>query len=348
MLTEWADFYPIKKKLFAPFYILCGKEPLLIFKERINIKKSWQEKYDDTVDEIQFDLENANDWNEIEQHARNISIFSTAKWIHIRYEKKTLDASLRENILTYLKNPSQDTLLLIEASSLTRESLNFLSSNEKAHVIHTKTPSRTKTTQWIAHEVSLITKNYEASIPELIYRYHEGNLIALSSFLEKLALLIEPQSNLTTSLLSEHLEWQTQYALFELSETCIAGDIPKALQFLRQIRSHKTEMALILWILSDLLRKLFLLSNVPQHAFQERAREIKIWSNQIGLYQKASKKYSHLLLSRLLSVCSETDLLIKTGKMETIWHRFDWMVISLCIGKEVPYFASSHHLWRNL
>jgi DNA polymerase III subunit delta len=341
MLIKHSDLdFQAGKKLPAVFF-LVGQEFFQVDNQAKAIKSIWYQNNGNDVDLKILSINAAADWPILEQEANSYSLFSNTVLIDARYEKKTLDATGKAVIERYLKQVNSRALLLIRAPNLPLKQLQSVVNSELVQVIYSTPPTKIVVLKWINEQLKKITFNYDKQIPALIYQYNEGNLLAQAQVLEKLALTTEANSLLTVDDVKEHLINQCDYPLFDLADSCLVGDGVKALQLLRQASGNKTEPTLILWLLTQEIRLLMQLIPTPHQSqsFRDTASQLKIWSQRIRLYQAAIQKYNYDFLRSLLEFCCKLDLQIKTSQNKQIWQSFEFIALSLCLGKEVGYIG---------
>lgn len=330
-------------KHYAPIYFLLGQELLQTNIAANTLKTSWQ-KANDNDNDVQIQMLSASsesDWSNIRHEVNSYSLFSNKMIVDIHYEKKTLEAHAKSFFHTYLKAINHDCLIIFRCPNLPLKQITTLTNHESIHAIHCIKPSTQAILLWINQCLKVIVNDYDSSIPNLIYQYNEGNLLACAQVIKKLTLITEIEQPLTVEMVKEQLIDQCNYALFELGEACLLGNSLKVIQLLRQAHSNKTEATLILWCLSQEIRILLQLHGVAQNnqLFRTTANNLKIWANRVPLYQSVIHNYSSDLLTRLLQCCSHLDNLIKTNQSKQIWQFFEFIALSLCTKKQVGWFA---------
>ena len=333
------DFLPGKKT--PSLYFIFGQELFQINNLAEAVISAWYDQNDRDVDKKVFPINDSPDWCLLEQEANSYSLFSNTVLIDVRYDKKTLEAAGKNFIEQYLQNSNSRCLIIIRAPNIPLKQVQSFANHQAIHVIQCISPNGASIKQWMVTRLQKITSQYDKQIPAMIYQYTEGNLFAAAQVLDKLALLVEPDEALTLAEVESQLNNQTAYPLFDLADSCLNGDMAKALQLLRQACNSKTEPTLILWLLAQEIRILMQLSDstTQTQSFMDKARQLKIWSQRIMLYQKAIKRYNTTTLVLLLTFCKKLDLQIKTSQNQQIWQSFELIALSLCTGKEVACLA---------
>ncbi|WP_131781739.1 DNA polymerase III subunit delta [Legionella gresilensis] len=325
----------LPKKLPAIFFLL-GQELFQINQLTQAIKQAWLKQHDNEIENTTVFIESATDWTNLETKANSYALFTNTTLIDVRYDKKLLESVGKSFLNNYLENPNSSCLLIFKAPNLPPKQLQFIFNHELVSIIQVITPNTTLIKKWLHEHLQKFGLS-DPHIATLIYQFNEGNLFACAQFLEKLELIHEPHQSLTLDEIKDHLHNQSNYSLFELAQTCLAGDATKAIQILKQTYHNKTEPTLILWLLAQEIRLLMKLHHLTQNgaSFQNAANQLKIWSTKLNLYQAALKRYDFSFLSSLLQHCKHIDIQIKTTQSKQVWQLLEGITLSLCTTKKV-------------
>ncbi|MGQ3891420.1 DNA polymerase III subunit delta [Legionella sp. CNM-4043-24] len=337
MLIKQNGFNLRLNKTLPSVFLLIGQEPLQLDNLAVLIKKTWSQQSGADVEQSIIHIHNASDWQRVAEEANSYSLFSNTVLLDVRFDKKTLDASGKAMLEHYLKSPNSRCLILIRAPDLPVKQVSNLASHDSVHVMSIGTPSPTEIRQWISSRLNAMGAQVDPGIPALIQQYNEGNLLACSQLLDKLAILIEPGTALTAETVKEQLINQCEYSLYELADACLTGDSVKTLLLLRQAAANKTEATLVLWLLTQETRLLMQLQPFAGQpgTLRDKATQLKIWSSRQGLYLKAAGRCQPATLTNLLRLCNKLDSDIKTGHNRQVWNNFELIALTLCSGKQI-------------
>ena len=329
---------PLPPKL-GSLFAMNGQEIYLVDQFRSQFKQAWikQKNSGEPADYQRIDVTQSQDWQQLDAAFGNYSLFSSLTIVDVFFDKKSLDKEAKSILTEYLKRADPACLLLLHLPQLTSTALKFLADSPHAILTSVKTPDKTTVERWIADQLRAHYNTFSTVLPALIYQYTQGNLLACSQVLQKIALTEERTEYLSEGVVLAHLENQCNYTLYELSDSCLAGDAAKALLILRQALENRQELTLVLWIITQEIRLLIQLnesqrSNIP---WQAALTQLKIWPSRGGFYQSALKRVNPTILITLLTWCSKLDLMIKTSQSTQIDATLERMVISLCLGKEI-------------
>ena len=154
----------------------------------------------------------------------------------------------------------------------------------------------------------------------------------LSSEIAKLRTELNPSlpNPLSTSIL-KYLDDQSEYPIYELTDTCLNADYNKAIQRLRQAQNHSVEPTLLLWCLTQEIRQLINLHYQIQQgkSLQQACQILKIWSSKVGYYEKSIQRLSYESLLNLLQQAQAIDRLLKTGGIQKIWIELERLIMQM-------------------
>ena len=328
---------PLPPKL-GFLFAMNGQEIFLVEQFKSQFKQAWiTQKNSGDPDYQRIDITQSKDWQQLDAAFGNYSFFSSLTIVDVFFDKKSLDKEAKSTLTEYLKRADPACLLLLHLPQLTSTALKFLADSPHAILTSVKTPDKSTVERWIADQLRAHYNTFSTALPALIYQYTQGNLLACSQVLLKIALTEERTEHLSDEVVRAHLENQCNYTLYELSDSCLIGDAAKALLILRQALENRQELTLVLWIITQEIRLLIQLnesqrSNIP---WQAALTQLKIWPSRSGFYQNALKRVNPTILMTLLTWCSKLDLMIKTSQSTQIDATLERVVISLCLGKEI-------------
>ncbi|WBV64676.1 hypothetical protein PGH43_08440 [Legionella pneumophila 130b] len=104
---------------------------------------------------------------------------------------------------------------------------------------------------------------------------------------------------------------------------------------LRQAANNKTEVTLVLWMLTQEIRTLLQLLFLMQQKMDIKmaSNQLKIWTQRVNLYQSAIKRLNPLLLQQLHHYCQSIDDKIKSNSNNQVWNALENISLSLCLGQ---------------
>lgn len=322
----------IQKKI-APLYALIGQEHYLIDESLLTIKSFIKSAYN--CDEKIISIQAAEDWSDVAEEANSYSLFSEHVLLNIVYDKKSMDSNGKKVITEYLKEINSRCSIIIRAPNIPAKQLLWLSNNDQAVVVVSYSLSPDLMKGWIANQLKKNSLIFDHQIPDLIYRYTQGNMLACAQAIEKIALSNLPNSRINAAQAREHLSDQCAHSLFELVDACLLGQADKAIHILRQSADNKTEATLVLWVLTQEVRLLLQISFElrKNNEFKSICNRLKIWPQRLNLYQIGLKRLNTNVLEQLLCSCRAIDEQIKSHLNTQVWNALEKLSLTLCLGK---------------
>ncbi|QMT60047.1 DNA polymerase III subunit delta [Legionella sp. PC997] len=323
----------VQKKI-APLYMIIGQDNYLLEDSLVTIKSAIKTLYN--FDEKVISIQSAEDWNGVKEEANSYSLFSDIVFLNIFYDKKSVDATGKKILTEYLNSINSRCFIVIRAPNVPAKQLQWLSSNESVMLVLAYPLNSEAVKSWIAMQLKKNSLSYAPQVLDLIHQYTQGNMLACSQVIEKIALSNIPDSKIEIQQVLEHLSYQCDHDLFELVDACLLGNGDKAIQILRHAANNKTEATLVLWLLSQEIRLIMQLSNLIEQKIdiQSACSQLKIWPQRINLYKSCCNRINKTMLQQLHRYCYSIDERIKSSNHYTqVWNFLENATLSLCLGK---------------
>ena len=333
MLLKYQALPSQLQKTVQPLYVLIGNENYLLHDAALKIKKAWNARGNSESKTLH--ITNSADWAVLFEEATSYSLFSENVLLDVYFDKKTIDTTGKEVLTRYLENTNPRCLILLRASLVPAKQLLFLSSRANVTLIQLTPLTEINLRQWIAVQLQERFLGFTKEAPALIQQYTQGNMLATAQLIEKLTLIHDNKHALTLQDIQEQLIDQCDYPLYELNDACLNADTSKAIQLLRQFAAHKEEPTLLLWLLTQELRKLISLTKLLSegHAFAAACQKLSIWSQRMSLYEKALRRLPKAQLYNLLRLGKDLDEQIKSNQSSRVWQSFEKMALCFCLGR---------------
>jgi len=335
MLIKYQALMPHLKKSIQAVYVLVGSDHYLLNDAAFNIKKAWRQRGE--TDEKILHINAAADWATLQEEANSYSLFAEQVLLDARFDKKTIDTTGKALLNQYLQNINPQCLIILHANAVPVKQLQWLSNNENVTLVQATPLTGSALQGWIVEQLQQRSIVYEPQVPALIHQYTQGNLLACSQVIEKLALIHDKGSLLALEDVKAQLVDQCEYQLYELADACLTANAEKALHLLRQANSNRTEPTLILWLLTQEIRQLIQLSHAlkQQIALSVACAQQKIWPQRANLYEKTLGRLPLTRLYTLLHNSKQLDEQIKSNQSQYVWDGFEKLALALCLGSKL-------------
>src|SRR5580704_17677483 len=178
------------QKNIAPCYVLIGQEYYLLEQSVMAIKSAIKKSYD--CDEKIISVESPNDWAHVAEEANSYSLFSDTLLLHIFFDKKSIEASGKKILTEYLKTVNSRCFVIIRAPNLSAKQLQWLCHHEHVVVVVAYPLNIESMKHWIKNQFKQNALGFEHQVPDLIYNYTQGNMLACAQVVEKIILTNAP------------------------------------------------------------------------------------------------------------------------------------------------------------
>ena len=295
-----------------------------------HLKTEWRARFAEIAIQ-QLTITQASDWQALLDEANHYALFAAHSGIIADYEKKTLDNHAKQALLDYLARPNPACSILIRAPNLTIKQLSALIPLANITVVEHSTPNRAALQVWLQQQLLQIPLVFTPEIIELILQHTTGNQLACAQLLEKLQLIYTPGATIRIADVQAQLINQADYQLSELSDAYLLGDTPKAISVLRQAALNRTEVMLVLWVITHDLRRLLQLQQHQRRGnrFEEACKQLNIWSQKAKLYHAALKRLSITQVGDLLRITQQLDEGIKSGQNTRPWQSLERVLLAI-------------------
>ncbi len=155
------------------------------------------------------------------------------------------------------------------------------------------------------------------AIDELI-SLNQNNTVILLNIINQLEILFPLKSHITNKDIIEYNQNNSQYNIYELSNAYLNGDITTALRILHNIYEKPEDAILIMWLITEDIRKLIKIKNLQKKKlpFNQIVEQLKIWGSATALWQKSSNRLSYQHLIAIFNLLSQLDMVVKGLKAD--------------------------------
>ena len=328
-LVNGLKLYPDKltahlKQKTAPVYFLHGDEPLQIMELGDRLREHAREQ---GFDERQvFYASEETDWTAFREAADSLSLFAERRLIEVRLPTGKPGRAGGDQLKAYCQNPAPDVLLLITSSKLERggkTSAWFKAIDKVGVTIEAFPVAARDLPRWLAERCQLYGLSADKAALELIAERVEGNLLAASQEIERLALL-HPNAKLTPDDVLAAVSDSSRYSINDLASAALVGDAARAVRIVRGLRDEATAPVLVLWALSAEIRS----AARAAEAIAERVPEDKalkaagVWSSRVAPLKVALKRHSVASWLHMLQQTADIDRMVKGQEPGDVWDAF--------------------------
>jgi DNA polymerase-3 subunit delta len=296
----------LKNDGLMPLYVISGDEPLLIQEACDTIRQ--QCRKNGFEERVVFDVDGKFAWSAFLEETNSLSLFSQRKIIELRFKAGKLVKEAAQALDNYIANTSPDTVVIIQSPKLerTESAKKWFKEADKVGAIVTIWPiDREKFPQWIVNRARKENLKISAEALELLVDKTEGNLLAATQEIQKMALIADA-NEITPELVLSSVAESAKYEVFDLVNVMLQRDTVKALHILSNLLAEGVQPTIILWALSRQIRQLYDAINSP-----EALARIRLPNKTMESLRRYLRKVNKADLDTLLSFSHLTDKAIK-------------------------------------
>ena len=298
-------------KNLAPIYILSGDEVLLCQEAADQIRKAAQNHQID--ERLRFVADAQFDWEEVINENQSLSLFSNRRLFDIQIDKM---GEKHSKALTQLgQSLSEDNVILLTLPKIdarTQKAKWFTQLESKGVFIQIWPIDATRLPAWVQQRAQTLELTLTRGAAGIVCERGEGNLLAISQELEKLALSHGRGAKIDTEKVVESVTDSSRYSIFDLSDRLLLGKTKDAMHCLNQLMGEGIESSIILWLFNREIQTLINLLRAMQSASVRQACQAeKIWDKRVPFYESAMSRHNAITLPYMQNYLALIDKSIK-------------------------------------
>ncbi|MBV9576185.1 MAG: DNA polymerase III subunit delta [Gammaproteobacteria bacterium] len=325
MKLSHAQLEPHLKKNLSSIYIISGEELLLKRDAIALIRKA--AKLAGFNEHVRLTPDTHFDWDELYPLFYATSLLAEKRLLELHLAHCTLNKTASKLLQEYAENPSPHNLVLIDIGKIDNKiakSAWYKSLEKKAVLVSIWPIARDQLPAWIIQYAKKYKLHILDQAANLLAEYVEGNLLAAHQAIEKFYLL-QLTKPIDSEVVKSVLTDQSQFTIFELVESLIAGNVSRSLYILENLREEGIEPTLILW---GITRELRLLAEMAQQYQQGLSCESLLQKYRI--YARRQAAIRHFLSTHSAKHCwqylmqaAELDKLAKGAVPGNVWRALE-------------------------
>lgn len=263
------------------------------------------------------------DWGEMLMMGNNLSLFATRRLLDLRIPSGKPGKAGSEALQALAASPPDDTLVLISLPQLDRQSLaaKWFESLEHAGVaVHAAKIRREHLGNWLSGRLALNGQQADARTTEFLVSRVEGNLMAASQEVQKLALLF-PAGPLQFDEVRNAVLDVARFDVFDIGAALLQGNRTRFVRMMEGLRAEGTAPPLLLWALAEEIRALARVKSAMQagEALAEAMRNARVWGPRQEWMPAALRRLALDNLFSALRRAAQIDRMIKGLHHGDVW-----------------------------
>jgi DNA polymerase-3 subunit delta len=316
-----------------PLYVVYGDALLLAIEAGDSIRAAARAAGYSERDT--FVVEQHFKWAELKNSTQSLSLFADKKIIDIRIPSGKPGVEGGQALQDYVANLSPDILTLITLPKLdgtAQKSKWFAALQQHAVVISTNDVPRNALPAWLAGRLKRQDQSTDKATLEFLADRCEGNLLAAFQEIQKLALLF-PAGELSFEQVKDSVTDVARYDIFKLAEAMLTGNAARFARILDGLRGEGTATVLVLWAMTEEIRKLGKVLQAVQHGanVSNAMRDARVWGASTSLIENAARRFKLPAVKNAMRHAALLDKTIKGLRQGDVWD--DLMQLGLRFAK---------------
>ncbi|MGI8471526.1 DNA polymerase III subunit delta [Pectobacterium brasiliense] len=317
-------------------YLVFGSDPLLLQESLDSIKRVAQQH--EFSEHFSFILDLHTDWDAIFSTCQALSLFASRQSLLLVLPENGPNAAMGENLVKLSGLLHPDILLILRGHKLTKAQENsawFKALAQNSVYINCLTPEQAQLPRWVAQRAKSMKLTLDDQATQLICYCYEGNLLALSQALERLALLY-PDGKLTLPRVESAVNDAAHFTPFHWLDALLAGKGKRAWHILQQLKQEDCEPVILLRTLQrELLQLLALKRRMSDTPLRTLFDQQKVWQNRRDLLTQALQRLSLQQLQQAVRLLTQVEITLKQDYGQSVWSELESLAMLLC-GKALP------------
>ncbi len=314
----------LKDGKFSPVYFFYGENDFLIreYEERLSgAALAGGGLFGELLCSVFYAGDNTA--TEVLNAAMTIPMGGARKVIVLRGAEK-LKAKEADAIVTYAKDPSPRTILLIVARGIGKgkwvsgiaappgDKLTEIA-KQSATVFFAKA-REVDVREWVIKRFQAEGKEIDHEALDVIIDFIGQDLSAVSMEVEKLLIYLGEAGRASLSDVEEVLPYLRVHTVFELTDALSRGDLAASVEMLREVMSEGAEYTQVLSTIRWHFMRLWTLKVMLDEGVQEGtiSRDLRIPSFRLAEYVSQAHRIPHEILRRVFREFYKTDRLLKS------------------------------------
>ncbi|WP_409289378.1 DNA polymerase III subunit delta [Peribacillus sp. SCS-37] len=323
VLDVWKN---IKRRQFAPVYLLYGTEAFLINETKQLLISHVLEEDELDFNLSVFDLEETPVEAALEDietlpfmGERKLVILQNPFFLTAEKNKSKVEHNVAK-LEAYLADPVPYSIVVISAPYEKLDERRKITKElkRKAAIVEAKKLSEQELKVWVRDRAQQTGAGFEEHAADLLIEIAGTNLMLLSNEVEKLALYAESGNLITRDMVEMLTAKSFEQNIFTLVDRILQRRVEDALRIYYELLRQNEEPIKILAVMAGQIRLLYQVKELSRAGYgqQKIAAVIKVHPYRVKLAQEKAAKFSDQELMNLIYQLAEADYQIKTGQAD--------------------------------
>ncbi|CAH0347072.1 DNA polymerase III subunit delta [Bacillus sp. CECT 9360] len=323
VLDVWKD---LKRKKFAPVYLIYGTEAFLI-----NETKQLLLEHALTEEEIdfnfaQFDLEETPIEIALEDvetlpfmGERRLVFMHNPSFLTAEKPKQKVEHDIKK-LERYLADPASYSILVFTAPYEKLDDRKKITKElkRKAVTIEAKKLGDNELKVWIRERAAARTVQIDEDAIELLLDLAGTNLMQLSNEIEKMALYMDEEKRIDAATVEKLVAKSLEQNVFTLVDKVLQKKVEEAIAIYHELLRQNEEPIKILGVMASQVRIMYQVKEMAKQGYSQQkiAGALRIHPYRVKLAMEKTGRFDERELLSIINELAEADYKMKTGQAE--------------------------------
>lgn len=278
-----------------------------------------------------FHCDKAEHWQEAVAEANAMSLFADKSLIELRASPGKIEHAL---LLDYIKQPSPDNVLLLitdKVESASQKTQWFKALEAACTYVPVAPLDAARFPEWLAARAARANLRLSTDALNLLISQTQGNLLAASQEIEKLALQFG-EAEIGVEQVEQGLTDSAQFEMFSLNDAILAGERDKSLRILNTLLAEGEHPLAILGALGREMRQLAHAKELIEQGNNAGAAltQLGVWDKRKPLFTRALNRLRPADTRRAIQLMADCDLAVKGMHREPPANLLQQLILCVC------------------
>ena len=248
--------------------------------------------------------------NAIVAHAKRYPMMADRQVLIIK-EAQELSRTI-ENLATYAAHPQPTTVLVLcyKYKTIDKRKKLYKAVTGNGVLYESKKQYENQVTEWIRHTLQANGYSITYKAAQMLVEFLGTSLSKVHNELEKLQLILPPESEITPEIIEKNIGISKDYNNFELKKAIGEKNMAKASRIVSYFARNPKEnpLAVTLSILHSFFSQIMQYHSMQDHNPKNVAAKLKINPYFVSEYQTAARYYPMKAVSKILTHLRNADV----------------------------------------
>lgn len=325
VLDVWKQ---LKKKQFAPLYLLYGPEGFIIKETITKIAENALEDDEAEFNISTFDLEETPLSVALEEAEtfpfigeRKLIILHNPVFLTAEKTKEKVEHNV-DQLLAYLENPSPFSIVVLAAPYEKLDERKKITKQLKKHaaVVEATKLKEQELERWVTEQASFHGVGIEREAVNELLSTAGQNLMLLANEIAKMALYAQEEKLITVETVTQLAVKSLEQNIFTLIDFIMNRRTAEAIELLQDLLRQNEEPIKILALMASQIRIMYVAKGLAKEGYgqQKIASHLKIHPYRVKLALEKAQYFQEQELMMFLNNVADADYKMKTGQMDKV------------------------------